>query len=132
MKRSLLLTALTILTSMVLYGQDVSDQLRWGRPTPPRRGGACFYKHPEFRGESFCLASGQTVSSLPRGFNDKISSIRVFGRTRVTIFNDRDFRGKLVPFERDIRDLRNLPINDNAYKSWNDRISSIMVTAGRR
>ncbi len=132
-KRHLLvLFVSTILFAVPVAAQDVSDQLRWGRPLPPRAGGACFYKHPNFKGDAFCLSIGQSASSLPWGFNNKISSIRLFGRTRATIFNDKNFKGKLVPFERDVLDLKNLPVNDNNAKNWNDRISSILVTSAKR
>jgi hypothetical protein len=107
-------------------GQDVSNQLSWGRPTFPR-GGACFFEHPNFNGKYFCLAPGESVNSTPRGFNDKISSIRVFGNATTTIYNDRNFGGIRLPIPRNIADLRNVRVANNPSKTWNDRTSSIAV-----
>ena len=89
----------------------------WGRTAPMPRSGACFYEDSNFRGQYFCLQRGDTYASLPRGFNDKISSIRVFGAS-VRIFQDRDFRGRSTDIRRNTNNLRG---------SWGDTISSIRV-----
>jgi hypothetical protein len=60
---------------------------------------------------------GGTYTSLPRGFNDRISSIRVIGGG-VRIFQDRDFRGRSTEIRSDVRDLRG---------SWRDTVSSMRV-----
>jgi len=52
---------------------------RWGREPFPGNG-ACFFRDVEFRGEYFCLPSGEDVGRLPNEMNDAISSIRLFGR----------------------------------------------------
>jgi hypothetical protein len=88
----------------------------WGREAPPRQG-ACFYENEDFRGAYFCMPRGTSYASLPGGFNDRISSIRVFG-AHVRIFRDRDFRGRSTDVRRDVRDFRG---------SWRDSISSIRV-----
>ena len=55
-------------------------------PTPEgpnwERGGACFYKDIYFEGEYFCMKRGESIASLPPGFNDKISSIKVMAAPR--------------------------------------------------
>lgn len=89
----------------------------WGRSGQIPREGACFYEDADFRGQYFCLARGGTYTSLPSGFNDRISSIRVF-RAEVKIFQDRDFRGRSSEIRSDVRDLRG---------SWRDTISSLRV-----
>jgi hypothetical protein len=58
------------------------------------------------------------VESLPRDMNDRISSIRTFGRVEVAVFQDNQFSGRGARFE-DVNDLRR--------QGWNDRISSIRV-----
>jgi hypothetical protein len=88
----------------------------WGREAIPREG-ACFYRDADFRGEYFCVPRGGTYASLPRGFNDSISSIRVFG-AGVQIYQDRDFRGHSTEIRRDVRNLRG---------NWRDNVSSIRV-----
>jgi hypothetical protein len=94
-----------------------AEAQRFGRgPTPG--SGACFYENPDFQGDYFCVRAGDVVESMPRGMNDKISSIRTFGRSEVRVFQDARFEGRTARFD-DVRDLRR--------QGWNDRISSIRV-----
>jgi len=88
----------------------------WGREALPREG-ACFYEDSEFRGRYFCVPRGATYVSLPAGFNDRISSIRVFG-AGVRLFQDRDFRGRSTDVRGDVRNLRG---------TWRDTVSSVRV-----
>jgi len=106
-------------------------QWQWGRPRAPKSG-ACFYQAENFRGDYFCLKEGERWPSMPGGFNDKITSIRVFGRSRIRIFNDSNFRGVNLFIDRSINDLRRVPVSDNPSKNWNDRISSVAVFANNR
>jgi hypothetical protein len=104
-------------------------------PWPPRgdwnggnweRGGACFYTDPGFRGDYFCMRRGDRRASLG-DYGDRISSIRVFGRARVVVFNDRNFESDRDVTDRDIDDLRNWPVTTKRPHTWNNRISSIRV-----
>ena len=102
----------------VLSASSAAMAQRWGRGSLPRDG-ACFFKDPNFSGDYFCARSGDSFSSVPDGMNDRISSIRVFGRTEVTVFQDVRFEGRSSRFDNDIRNLKN--------EGWNDLISSIRV-----
>jgi hypothetical protein len=88
----------------------------WGRATLPREG-ACFYEDADFHGQYFCVPRGGTYTSLPRGFNDRISSVRVFG-SGVRIYQDRDFHGRSREIGRDVANLKG---------DWRDSVSSIRV-----
>jgi len=88
----------------------------WGREAYPREG-ACFYEDVNFRGQYFCVPRGGTYASLPRGFNDRISSVRVFG-SGVRVYQDRDFHGRSTEMRRDVTNLRG---------HWRDTVSSIRV-----
>lgn len=88
----------------------------WSR-SPVTQEGACFYENADFRGQSFCVPRGGTYASLPSGFNDRISSIRVFDGT-VVLFKDSNFRGRSEQIRSDVA---NLPGN------WKDKVSSIRV-----
>ena len=90
----------------------------WGR------GGACFYRDRNFGGNFFCLHRGEGRESLG-GLGDDISSIRVFGGARVTVYNDRDFRGGKAQTRGDLPDLRNWSYQGG--HTWNNRISSVRV-----
>jgi len=57
---------------------------------------------------------------MPIGFNDRVSSIRIIGRGRVTVFKDDDYRGERQGFDRNVEDL-------GRYSGWNDSISSARV-----
>lgn len=96
---------------------------RWGRERFPQSG-ACFFQDREFRGDYFCVPAGANVGAVPDDMNDKISSIRIFGRAEVFVFRDTRFRGDSGRFRGDIRDLRG--------EGWNDRISSMRVDLGGR
>jgi hypothetical protein len=98
-------------------------QIRWGNPDDPREG-VCFYENADFRGRSFCLDVRESISEIPRGLNDEISSIRLFGRTEVVVFKDVRFRGPSARFATNVRDLQR--------EGWNDIISSIRVSRGSR
>jgi len=91
---------------------------RWGQGDVPREG-ACFYKDPNFRGDYFCVETGDGLGFVPDGMNDKISSMRLFGRVEVTVFRDVRFAGRSERFDGDIRNLKS--------EGWNDLISSIRV-----
>ena len=105
-------------------------QWQWGRPRAPKAG-ACFYKEGDFGGDYFCLKVGERWPSMPAGFNDKISSIRVFGKARVRIFNAANFGAPNLLIDHNVGDLRRVPVSvsDSRFrnKNWNDRISSIAV-----
>lgn len=113
--------ALGLLASSAAWAQ-------FGNARP--NSGACFYTDYNFRGQSFCMNAGQEASTVPSGFNDRIRSIRVFGRTQVTYFGDSLFRGNSGTTGRDISDLRMLRLPDDPNKNWNTRISSIRVGGG--
>ena len=106
-----------------LFGAEAaSAQPRWGRERVPNQG-ACFYQDANFRGNYFCVRQGDRLSSLPSGMGDKISSVRVFGASEVTVFRDGDMRGRSARFIDDVRNLKG--------EGWNDQISSLDVTSGR-
>jgi Peptidase inhibitor family I36 len=92
----------------------------WGRPQVPQTG-ACFYKDINYRGDYFCVPRGSSVRQVPRGTNDKISSIRLFGGATVTVYRDINFNGQSSHFTDDMRDLRTV--------GWNDLISSFRIDA---
>jgi hypothetical protein len=102
-------------------------ELRWGRTQEMPRAGACFYRGPGFQGDYFCLGAGESYDALPPGFNDSISSVRVFGGVNVVAFNDPAFTGLRIGIRNDIPDLARWRTQDNPYKNWGNRISSIQV-----
>lgn len=104
----------------------LAAQYQWGRPRPPQAG-ACFYKDGYFQGDYFCLQPGQSWGAMPRGFNDVISSIRVFGGVQVRVYTDGNFNGQNVRINHSVDDLRKIPLPENRAGGWNDCISSLSV-----
>ena len=84
---------------------DYRDDRRYGRYNT-----VCIFEEINFRGRYECYDSGDEVADLGRraSWNDHISSIRIFGPTRVTLYRDINFRGDRVTVDRDIADLRRL------------------------
>jgi hypothetical protein len=112
-----------------VYAQDRYDRDRDSRDDRDRRSGACFYKDTDFRGEKFCVDAGERVAQVPPGFNDQISSMRVFGRTEVTVYQNRDFGEPSLRLRDDVANLQTYQISPG--HSWNDRVSSIEVASLR-
>jgi hypothetical protein len=106
------------------YGNHPNWDKSWNqRPMPA--AGACFFTDRGFSGNRFCVNRGDRLDRLPGDFGDNISSIQLFGRSRVVVFNDRNFQGGSQEFGTNIVDLRNQPFRDG--HTWNNRISSVMV-----
>jgi len=112
------MTRTLIAIASVLAASSTASAQRWGHERTPDSG-ACFYEDANYRGEYFCVRSGESIGSMPSDMNDRISSIRIFGNTEVTVFRDVDFRGGTKRFDDNIRNL--------ADEGWNDRISSLRV-----
>ena len=91
----------------------------WREP----RDGACFYENANYSGRSFCVRAGEGLQAVPRGMNDRVSSIRTFGHSAVTVYRDVSFGGPAVSFDGDVPDLRRT--------SWNDKVSSVQVGVNR-
>jgi hypothetical protein len=118
---------------------DEVDSLRVGRASFRDRGEqygqrgqdrVCVYQHADFQGNSQCWDAGDRVRDLKDlGWNDSISSIRTFGRTRVAFYEHNALQGERLLVEGDLEDLSRLRTRDGG--SWNDRISSLRIGGGR-
>jgi hypothetical protein len=124
---------MTVITTGSICAQDRYDRndqnRRDDRDEQYRRGGACFYKDADFGGEKFCVHPGERVAMVPPGFNDQISSVRIFGRTEVTVYQGRDFQEPTLRLREDVANLQKFQIQPG--HSWNDRVSSIEVVSMR-
>ncbi len=82
--------------------------------------GVCFYRDENYRGENFCVSSNESVRNIGDRYNDSISSIRVFGRAQVTVYDNESFNGSRQTISRDTPNLG----------AWGDRITSFQVAGG--
>jgi len=112
-------TTIALLASGAVLGSASTALAQFGGGSLPRDG-ACFYEDANYRGSYFCADAGQELSSIPSGANDRVSSIRVFGRAEVIVFEDPRFRGGSRRVESDVRDLQ--------VEDFNDAISSFQIS----
>jgi len=120
MKRAIGFTFLTLIALGLI--QILSPRLEaqsriWNRDNQPRYG-ACFYMDEDYRGESFCMDADSSLQNVEDRYNDKISSVRVFGRARVIVYQDDNFGGARMTLDRDVSNLGDL----------NDKITAIQVS----
>jgi hypothetical protein len=102
----------------------------WFTPSSAAQAGrdnrdrVCFYQDIHFRGWEQCYHAGDEVSDLG-GQKNAISSIRIYGRARLVVYDETEFRGNTVEFNSDVPDLglRNM----SGSRSWSDRIESFRI-----
>jgi len=113
--------ALIVMGSIHISSSELQAQSRGRNRNDQMQNGACFYTDADYRGEEFCVNGNESQRSLGGRYNDRISSIRIFGRSQVTVYVDENFNGSSRTFSQDVPNLRD----------WNDRISSFQVTGGQ-
>ncbi len=86
-------------------------------PAPPVVAKACFFKGNNFSGAQFCVNAGDDDPSLPGGWNDTISSIRLQGGAQVTVCKNNWYGGACTTYSGDKPSLG----------SYNNAISSYQV-----
>jgi len=94
-------------------------------PGPQVREGVCVYDRPHYEGRSQCWTGNENLSNLARmgNWNNRIASIRVFGRTSVVVYNDVGYRGSSMVIDRDMPDLAQ--VSGGGIRDWDRRISSM-------
>jgi len=86
------------------------------------RVGVCFNEDADYRGNYFCARPGEEQPSV-QDWNDRISSIRVFGGAQVEVFANIDYRGTSRQFNSNVPNL--------ADQGLNDQVSSFRVSGTR-
>jgi hypothetical protein len=86
----------------------------------------CVFRDVQYQGIQQCFKVGSSVSNL-ESRNGQASSIRIYGRATVTVWDETNFRGHTTAFSSSIPDLGQLRLES---KSWNDRIQSLQVGSG--
>ena len=90
------------------------------------RDQVCVYKDIQYQGAQQCYAPGDEIGNLG-SLNNAISSIRIFGRARITAYENSNFTGRSVDFTSDVYDLGQRSLNGS--RSWSDHIQSVRVTS---
>lgn len=64
----------------------------------------CFYRDVQYQGQAWCYRAGDELADL-RDRRNEISSLRIFGRARAIVFDEREFLGASDEFDMDVPDL---------------------------
>jgi hypothetical protein len=96
------------------------------KPAGVPNEGACVYEKPHFEGRVQCWSTNTDISDLSfADWRDKISSVRVFGHSRLLGYKNSDFGGERIILDHDVSDLGDIPMR--AAGNWNDEIQSLTV-----
>jgi hypothetical protein len=123
--------ALVALTALGISMAAVPAFAQQGRDRNDNRDGdrVCFYRDIDYQGPSWCFRPGDELADL-RDRGNEISSIRIFGRARVIVYDLDEFMGVSDEFDMDVADLRLRSMEGR--RNWNDRIDSFQVLGGNR
>ncbi len=121
--------ALGALFSLTLAPQlTAAPQFGAGRERAQNnRDRVCVYKDIQFGGTEQCYNPGDEIATL-QSQRGSVSSIRIYGRARVTVYDDTNFRGHSAQFTSSVPDLGRESVGGS--KSWSDRIQSLRVDSG--
>jgi hypothetical protein len=103
----------------------VDSAIQYGRGNDRARGDqVCVYKDINYHGAEQCYSSGDEINNLgDQGKN--ISSIRVYGRATVTVYEKKAFSGHSAQFTSDVSDLGRRTMAGNT--TWSDHIDSLRI-----
>jgi len=117
--------ALTALFGLSLGPQlSAAPQFGQGRERNQGRDRVCIYQDMQYQGWEQCYSDGDEIPNLG-GRGNAASSIRIFGRTRVTVYEDTNFRGRSEEFTSDVPNLGRRIISGS--RTWSDHIQSLRV-----
>src|SRR5688572_1174541 len=99
-----------------------------------------FYTDPNFKGEALTVEAGASVENLdritrtttPKPWTFAISSVRVEGAARATVFSAAGYAGERLEITRSISDLYAVTRQTEAGASWDRTIASVTVTGPTR
>lgn len=99
-----------------------------------------FFTEPGFKGEALTVEAGASVENLDRMIRTTaqkpwtfaISSIRVEGSARATVYTAAAFSGDRLEVTRDIADLYSVARSSEAGASWDRAIASVAVVGPPR
>lgn len=88
-------------------------------PHPPAAAPrACFFEHVNYGGASFCENLGTSETIIDPAWNDRISSVKLYGGAKVRVCRDINFAGGCSVW---------VSSKTNVGGAWNDVISSYKV-----
>jgi peptidase inhibitor family I36 len=103
----------------------VDAAAQYGRPNDrAREDQVCVYKDINYQGAEQCYSGNNEISNLGAQSNS-ISSIRVYGRATVTVYENTAFRGRSTQFTSNVADLGQRMMSGNT--AWSDHIQSLRI-----
>jgi len=87
-------------------------------PPPAASPKACFFEHIDYGGASFCEDAGTSETMIDPSWNDRISSVKLYGGAKVKVCKDIGFGGGCSVW---------VSSKSNVGGGWNDIISSYEV-----
>ena len=129
--KTLLRLSLLLLALPPLSASADADRSRRGEE--PR---VILYSGENFDGVAIELSPRSAIPDLGelrfsdgRAVNDRVSSIRIFGGLRITLFEDADFSGDRIELTDNVRQLGRLP-RASGRGNWDNTLSSVRVGPG--
>ncbi|MBN2242750.1 MAG: peptidase inhibitor family I36 protein [Acidobacteria bacterium] len=120
MQRTIRLTFLTLMVLTILSPALQAQGRSWNQGNQPRDG-ACFYVDRDYQGEEYCVDADESQHQIANRYNDRISSVRIFGKAQVVVYEHENLGGA----------RRVLASSTPGLGDFNDKISSIEVTGDR-
>ena len=93
MKTFWALTLGTLFSLSLAPQLGAAPQFGGARERTQGRDRVCVYQDIRYQGWEQCYSVGDEVATLGKR-NNNISSVRVFGRARVAVFEDQNFNGR--------------------------------------
>ena len=118
MKQMLVLAAM--LFSVLIMVPQANAAVQFGRGDDR----VCLYQDVHYEGWAECYRPGDQVPSL-RDHNNNVSSIRIYGRAAIVVYDDTSFRGQSAEFASDVPDLGLRSFVGS--RSWSDKIESFEI-----
>jgi hypothetical protein len=104
-----------------VLGEALNNKASFYDVLPPDPARVCVYDLPDFRGAGRCVNAGVSDPAVAAAWNDRVSSLRVFGNARIRLCQDPDFGGFCNVFTNHVASLGGA-LNNRAssYQTYGD------------
>lgn len=113
-----------------VLGAGLNNQASSFDIMPPEPSRVCAYDLPNFQGESVCLALGASDDSIGAAWNNRVTSLKVFGAAEIRLCQNPGFGGLCNTFDRNVAMLGG-PLNDNASSFRVSRAGTASISDAR-
>lgn len=73
------------------------------------------------------MTRGSSFKAMPGGFDNAISSIKLYGRVTVVIYKNANFQSDNASFSSSVPGLAAWRLPSDRSRNWNNKISSVQV-----